>query len=102
MQYMWIMSYNVLFTEPRREISVSCQCKSFVIPSFGKRVCKENHSFVVLRRIYLPSKNCVSQIGLITTISLSAAAKYLLCFLKRKQNMLVQLKHGRYEEYDFA
>lgn len=96
------MSYNVLFTEPRREISASCQCKNFVIPSLERQVCKENNSFAVLRGIYLPSKNYVSQIGLITTISLSAAAECLLCFLKRKQNVVVQLKHRGYEEYRYA
>lgn len=75
---MWITSYNVLFTEPRREISASCQCRNFVIPSLGRKVCKENNAFVVLRGICLPSKNYISQIGLITTISLSAAAA--VCF----------------------
>lgn len=66
---MWITSCNALFTEPRREISASCQCKNFVIPSLGRKVRKENNSFVVLRGIRLPSKNYVSQVGSVTTIS---------------------------------
>jgi len=76
---MWITSYNVLFTDPRKEISASCQCKSFVITSLGKKVCKENHSFAVSRELSLPSKNYISQMGLITAISLSDAAKYEGC-----------------------
>jgi len=39
---------------------------------------------------------------LITTISLSAAAERLLCFFKRKQNVVVHLKHEGCEDYGFV